>query len=221
MRRAKKILKPLGVILLIPVLYLIISLVFSYITVNKNDDLVNKKHSIYLASNGIHLEIIIPKTELDQSILDGLTYNNQEQFFSFGWGDRTFYIKTSTWSDFTIINKYKAAFVNTPALLHVTRYVTMKSDWVEIKMTPIQFKKLNNYINDTFRLDDRKKKIILPGLSYHNNDDFYEATGNYTCLNTCNTWVNTGFKQSRIKACLWTPYDFRLLSIHQKKNESL
>ncbi len=216
MGKAKKILKFLGVILIIPIAYLIISLVSSYITVNTSDDLADKKHSIYLASNGIHLEIIIPKNELDRSILDGLTYNNQEQFFSFGWGDRTFYIKTSTWSDFTILNKCKAAFVNSPALLHVTKYFAIRSDWVEIKLTPTQFKKLTTYIKSSFRLDERNKKIVLPGLGYHNNDDFYEANGGYNCFNTCNTWVNTAFKQSGIKACLWTPFDFRLLSIHQK-----
>ncbi len=216
MRILKKILKYLGIIVIIPVLYIIISIVASYITVNKNDGLTEKKHSIYLASDGIHLEIIIPKLDLDPTILNGLTYTEEEQFFSFGWGDKTFYIKTSTWSDFTIINKYKAAFANTPALLHVIRYSTLKNNWVEIKMNSSELRKINTYINNTFQLDPDNKKIILPGLGYYKNDDFYEAKGNYNCFNTCNTWINTGLKQSDVKACLWTPFDFRLLEIHKK-----
>ncbi len=218
MRLVKKILKSIGIILIIPITYLIISLISSYITVNNSNDLTKKKHSIYIASNGIHLEIIIPKTELDTSILNGLTYTEQEQFFSFGWGDKTFYIETSTWGSFTIVNKCKAAFVNTPALLHVIRYTTMKSNWVEIKMSSSQIRKINSYIYNTFRLDASNKKIILPGLRYYKNDDFYEATGSYNCFNTCNTWVNTGLKQSDAKACLWTPFDFRLLSLHKAYN---
>ncbi len=217
MNKVKKALKYMGIMFSIPVLYLIISLVFTYISVEGKDDTTLKKHSVYLSSNGIHLEIIIPRTELAPVILDGLTYTPQEQFFSFGWGDKTYYTKTSTWSDFTIINKCKAAFFNTPALLHVIRYTTMKNDWVEIKMTATQLKKINEYINNTFQLNAENKKIILPGLGYYKNDDFYEATGNYHCFNTCNTWINTGLKESDIKACLWTPYDFRLLSLHHKK----
>ncbi len=215
MKIVKKLIRYIALILIIPVTYLIISFILTFITISGNNDPAEKTHSIYLSSNGLHLEVIIPKQDLDPAILEGLKSESKEQFFSFGWGDRTFYIKTSTPSDFTITNKCKAAFINTPALLHVTRYTSVKSDWVEIKMTPIQFTKLNIYINNTFRLDKGNKKIILPGLGYHKNDDFYEANGSYNCLNTCNTWINTALKQSGIKACLWTPYDFRLLDIHQ------
>ncbi len=214
-RRVKKILRYIGFILMIPITYLLVSLILTYIPVDRDNDIAEKKHSVYLSSNGIHLEIIIPKENLDPSILNGLTFEDNEDFFSFGWGDRTFYIKTSTWSDFTILNKCRAAFFKTPALLHVTRYTNTRSDWVEIKMTPTQFMKLNTYINNAFRLNERNEKVILPGLGYYKNDNFYEAIGNYSCFNTCNTWVNTALKQSGIKACLWTPYDFRLLDIHQ------
>ncbi len=203
-------------ILFIPVTYLIGSLILTYIPVNNDQILDEKKHKIYLSSNGIHLEIIIHKDELHPSILEGLTHTNQEQFFSFGWGDRTFYMKTSTWSDLSIINTCKAAFFNTPALLHITRYNTIKNDWVEITITPNQFEKLNNYINDTFKVDDQNMKIIVSGLNYNTYDNFYEATGSYNCFNTCNTWVNTALKKSDIKACSWTPYDFRLLAMHTK-----
>ncbi len=215
MSTVRKIVRITGILLSIPALYFICSLLLTYITINEKNDLAEKKHSVYLSTNGIHLEIIIPKTELEPSILDGLIYNEQEQFFSFGWGDKTYYTKTSTWSDFSIINKCKAAFFNTPALLHVIRYTTMQNDWVEIKITSTQLQKINSYIHHTFQFDSEDKKIILPGLGYYKNDDFYEATGNYNCFNTCNTWINTGFKQSNIKACLWTPFDFRLISIHK------
>ncbi|MCP5062170.1 MAG: DUF2459 domain-containing protein, partial [Ignavibacteriae bacterium] len=48
-------------------------------------------------------------------------------------------------------------------------------------------------------------------------DDFYEAVGSYSLFNTCNTWVNSAFKECNIKACLWTPYDFGLISMHKKE----
>ncbi|MDY8134450.1 DUF2459 domain-containing protein [Aquimarina sp. 2201CG5-10] len=216
MRIAKKALKVLGIILMFPILYLVVSLAFTYITVNNEKQDIEKEHTIYLSSNGMHLEIIIPKTILSPTLLDGL-YHNNDVFFSFGWGDRNYYIKAATSLDFTTIDRYKAAFINTPALLHVSRYRTQRNDWLPIKMTSVQLIKINTYIQDTFKTHQGNNKIILPGISYGTYDNFYEANGNYNGFNTCNTWVNTGLKQSDTKACLWTPFDFGLLSIHKKQ----
>ncbi len=216
MGKAKKILKYIGILLIFPMVYLILSLILSYISVNKNNNLTKADHSIYLVTNGIHLEIIIPKSDLYPTIIDDLKYNDQELYFSFGWGDKNFYVETPTWADLTFINGFRALFVNTSALLHVTRYPDVHNDWVEIKVNADQLRKLNVYIQKAFQLDSNNKKNLLPDLGYYKNDDFYEATGNYTCFNTCNSWINTGLKQSNIKACLWTPYDFRLLSIHKE-----
>ncbi|GAA4271339.1 TIGR02117 family protein [Aquimarina gracilis] len=214
-KRFKKILRYISFILLIPIAYIIVSLTLTYIPVNTDEDATRKNSSVYLSSNGVHLEIIIPKEELDPSILEGLKFQDTEQFFSFGWGDRMFYVETPTWGDLTFVNGFRALFVNTSTLLHVTRYSVAQKDWVEIKINADQLQKINTYINNAFRLDANDHKILLPGLGYYKNDDFYEATGNYNCFRTCNSWVNTGLKQSDIKACLWTPYDFRLLDLHR------
>ncbi|MEW7292288.1 TIGR02117 family protein [Aquimarina sp. 2304DJ70-9] len=221
MRKTKKILKYTAIILAIPVVYLIISLILTYIPVNKNNDYAEKKHSIYLSSNGVHLEIITHKNDLKTTILDGQIYNNEARFFSFGWGDKNFYVETLTWADLTFINGFRALCVNSSTLLHVTRYEKIQKDWVEVKISKVQLDNINTYIDNTFRLDNDGKKILLPGLGYYKNDDFYEAIGNYTGFNTCNTWVNTALKESDIKACLWTPFDFGLLNMHKNNFSKL
>ncbi len=65
-------------------------------------------------------------------------------------------------------------------------------------------------------LNSQNKKILLNNKGYSYNDDFYEALGSFSCFKTCNSWVNSGLKESDIKACLWTPFDFGLLRIHKK-----
>ena len=211
----KKIAKYLCFVLVIPLVYSIVSLISTYITVNSEDTSATKEHTVYLSSNGVHLEIIIPRSEIAPAILEGLTYTDEDLFFSFGWGDKTFYVETPTWADLTFINGFRALFVNTSTLLHVTRYNAMHQDWAAIKMTSQQLHRMNKYVLNAFRLDQNQQKILLPGIGYYKNDDFYEATGNYNCFNTCNTWVNSGLKQSEAKACLWTPYDFRLIDLYQ------
>ena len=216
MKIIRRILKYLGIILLLPVTYFIISLILTYIPVNTAQDTSQQNDAIYLSTNGVHLEIIIPKEVLDPSIAAGLTYDERDMYFSFGWGDRNFYVETPTWADLSLLTGFKALFINTSSLLHVTRYRSIQKDWARIPVNPDQLSKINTYIKNGFRLDASSEKILLPGLGYTKHDDFYEATGNYTCFNTCNTWINTALKQSDIKACLWTPYEFRLLSMHQE-----
>ena len=209
-----KILKYIGYLLILPVSYLVISIILSFITVNNKENTTKKHHTIYLSSNGVHLEIIIQKQDLIPSILEGQIYNDNAQYFSFGWGDKNFYAETPTWEDFNLLNGLEALFLVSPSLLHVTRHSAIKEHWIAIKINQEQLKKINRYINNTFKLDHQQQKIVLPGLGYNKNDDFYEAMGNYTCFYTCNSWVNSGLKQSAIKSCIWTPYDFGILYIH-------
>ncbi|MBQ4821481.1 TIGR02117 family protein [Aquimarina sp. MMG016] len=215
MKLLKKILKYVGIVLVLPISYVLVSLILTYIPVNNQDTKTEKNNTIYLSSNGVHLEIIIPKKNLDTTILNKLKYISNEEYFSFGWGDKNFYVETPTWADLTLATSFRALFLNSSTLIHVTRYSKTRQDWAIIKVDDDQLKKINDFIYKTFSLDTQGDMTLLPGLGYNTNDDFYEANGNYNCLRTCNSWVNTAFKQSDIKSCLWTPFDFGLLNMHQ------
>lgn len=215
MKVVKKIVKWIGVIILIPVLYLLISLILTCIPINNEEGHSAKNNSIYLNSNGIHLNIIIPKNQLDSKLLEGLKYLKNDAYFAFGWGDKDFYLNTPTWNDLTFNNAFQALFLKSSVLIHLTRYSTVEEDWVEIKVNQNQLDKINLYIYKTFYVDLSHKKIILNNRGYSYNDDFYEALGSFSCFKTCNSWVNSGLKESDIKACLWTPFDFGLLNIHK------
>jgi len=95
--------------------------------------------------------------------------------------------------------------------MHVTRYKTRRSKWVEISINEDELKSLNEYINNSFAKDENNDLILLKDKGYWEIDDFYKAKGSYSCFKTCNTWANSGFKESKLKACFWTPFDFGLL----------
>lgn len=217
MKLLSKIVKWIYAIILIPVVYILISLILTFIPINTKEGNFEKNKSVYLSSNGIHLNIIIAKDQLDPKLLDGLKYFKNDNYFAFGWGDRNFYLNTPTWGDLTLNNASRALFVKSSALIHFTRYSTLEGDWVEIKVDQSQLNKINRYIYKTFYLDSLNNKVLLDNKGYSYNDDFYEALGNFTCFKTCNTWVNSGLKESDIKSCLWTPFDFGLLNMHRNK----
>ena len=216
MKLLRKILRWLIIAILIPISYLIISLILTFIPVDGKKEVGERNKEIYISTNGVHLNIIIPKNQLDSKLLDGLKYFKDDKYFSFGWGDKDFYLNTPNWSDLTFKNAYHALFIKSSTLIHLTRYSTIGRDWVKIKVSQNQLNEINQYIYKTFYFDSLNNKILLNNKGYSYNDDFYEALGSYSCFKTSNSWVNSGLKESDIKACLWTPFDFGLISMHKK-----
>jgi len=212
MKIGKKIFKWILYLLLIPTIYIVISLLLSSITVNIKENNDNSKKLIYLSTNGAHLDIVIPIENIDNLVLTGIKYNRNERFLSFGWGDENFYINTPIWEDLTFSIAFKALFLKSSTLIHVTRYKQKRSDWLEIKVNESELQKLNRYLLNTFEINENGMKIILKNKGYSSIDDFYKSKGSYSCFKTCNTWVNIGFKESGLKACLWTPFDFGLMN---------
>jgi len=215
MKRIKKIAKWIGCILLIPVVYILISLLCTAITVNGTTT-EETPHAIYLSTNGVHLDIIIQTKNIQGKLSENLKDEiDATEYISFGWGDENFYLHTPTWDDLTFSNAFSAMFLKSTTLMHITKYSAKRNSWVEIQISEAQLAKLNHYIETSFQKNTAGNIVKLEGESYGNYDMFYKAIGSYSCLKTCNTWVNQAFKESNIKACLWTPFDYGLLKKHK------
>ena len=168
-----------------------------------------------MSTNGIHLDIIIPLENVSFDLKNNLEYNSAYKYLSFGWGDENFYLNTPTWSDLTFSTAFKALFLKSATLMHVTHYQNTKKKWKKVKIGKEQLYKLNKYIFNQFKTDDLGNKIIIPNSGYNVNDNFYKANGSYSCFNTCNTWVNSAFKNVNLKARIWTPFDFSLINLYK------
>ena len=166
----------------------------------------------------MHLDVVIPVKNLDSITLTGIQYQENETYLSFGWGDENFYLNTPTWGDLTAKNAFNALFVKSSTLLHLTRYTQQNKDWVPIKVSDVELRKLNTYLQSTFETNADGMKVLLENKGYTATDDFYKSKGSYSCFKTCNTWVNTGFKESGLKSCLWTPFDFGLIQKHKEND---
>ncbi|MEL6942879.1 MAG: TIGR02117 family protein [Bacteroidota bacterium] len=215
MKFAKKIFKWLLYFLLLPILYVVLSLILTAITIDRKNQSQAADQTIYLSTNGIHLDIVLPQKDIDSLLLHGIDQGQSTRYLSFGWGDENFYINTPTWKDLTFKNAFKAMFLKSSTLMHVTRYRSRHSDWIEVKISESELNNLNYYLQNTFATDENGAKILLKNQGYSSIDDFYDAKGSYSCFKTCNSWVNSGFKQSGLKSCLWTPFDFGLMKKYE------
>jgi len=216
MNLLRKILKYLLYFLVIPASYIIISLILTYITVNSTELSVDNNKAVYLSTNGVHINIVIPVNDLEFELKEGLEFTQNEKYFSFGWGDENFYLNTPTWNDLTFSNTFNALFLKTSTLIHLTRYKQISKSWTKVILSEYEMKKLNQFISASFKKDANGKKIIIAHSGYSINDDFYKAIGSYSCFKTSNSWANKAFKESGLKSCLWTPFDFGLINKYKQ-----
>lgn len=207
----KKLLKWIGYILLLPIIYFALSLLCTYITIDRKVNNPTSEKIIYLNTNGIHLDIVLPISAIDTALLSGIENQESAEYLSFGWGDENFYLYTPTWKDLTFNNAFTALFLKSSTLMHVTRYPVKQEKWVRVNISQEELDSLNAFIEKAFSKKESGNKIILNNKGYNKYDDFYKANGSYSALNTCNSWVNLAFKESGMKACFWTPFDFGLL----------
>lgn len=200
-------------LLAIPISYLLIALFLSYIPVNHVNSSGEK--TIFLGTNGVHLDLILPVSEIDPVLLADLNFQASDSFLAFGWGDENFYLHTPTWGDLKVSTAVNALFLDGSSLIHLSPYKKHQKEWAIIHVNVKELKALKAYLKNSFQLNDEGKKMLINGHSYGYGDSFYRAKGSYSFTKTCNTWINDGLRESGLPACYWTPFDFPLLSRYQ------
>lgn len=209
----KKIVKYLFFLLLSIISYVFIAIGISYITVNKQTSILTPK-KIYLSSNGVHLSIIVPTEELSVKLKEGLRISPYDKYIRFGWGDENFYLNTPTWNDFKVKYALGALFLNNPTLIEVSKTKHIDEKWIGIPIHQNQLIKLDAYLTASFKTDSFNNKIPIVQNIYPGSL-LFKANGSYSPTKTCNTWVNSAFKESGLKASYWTLFDFGLLNKYQ------
>ena len=198
----------------IPITYLVVSILFSSISTNNMSNNTDEDQFFYLNTNGVHLDIILKNVDVSPSLIKDLEIHKNTEYISFAWGDENFFLNTQEWEDLTFYSASNALFIKSPALIHLTKYRYKKEKWIKVHVSDDQMKTLNLYLEESFFLNENKRKVCLQGRGYYSNDDFFKAQGSYTMYYTCNTWVNNAFKECGLKSCLWTPFDFPLIRKH-------
>ncbi|ASK32279.1 urease-associated protein [Chryseobacterium sp. T16E-39] len=210
-------LKALGIILGIVALYVVLVLLIPFIGVSAKDDGEKKEIPIYIYTNGVHTDIVMPvKNDLQDWSTKVLFSNTTSkktdyQYIGIGWGDKGFYLDTPTWADLKFSTAFKAAFWLSDSAMHCTYYNTMKEgdDCKMIMISRSQYKKLVEFVEAKFDRDKNGNFMVIPTTAvYSDNDAFYDAKGSYNFSYTCNTWTNDALKAAGQKAALWTATDF-------------
>lgn len=186
-------------------LYGLLALVLSLWSTNPPIGDCPKDKVVYVTSTGIHLDVVIPAEELPERLLHASFQDSTTTHVAYGWGERNFYLETPTWADLTFSNGAQALLVNSEPIMHITRYENEGRGWKKVALCEDALQKLMAYIEGSFRTsaDGAWQEIVAAG--YTPNDFFYEATGQYNAINTCNTWLNNALKAAEVKTSRWSP----------------
>ncbi len=212
-----RIIKAVGVLLGLVVLYVICGLMLPLIPVQAEEANEPAVIELYILTNGVHTDLVMPvKNDImdwsaEVSFDHTLSKRTDFNYLAIGWGDKGFYLETPTWAELQPGTALRAAFWMSESALHCTFYekMTVGDDCRKIMLTETQYRNLVAFIKNKFDRDAAGKPVFIETEAvYGRNDVFYDAKGSYSFLYTCNTWTNDGLKVAGQKAALWTPTDF-------------
>lgn len=215
MKIIKKLLKYIAIFILSLVTYLLVVTLLSFVSVN--EDLVEnqKEIPIYILTNGVHTDIVLPIKNEYHDWTSRLKFEHTKskdttyQYVALGWGDKGFYLETPTWADLKVSTAVKAVTGLSSSAMHVTFYKSLKENksCKKIQISLENYKKMIAFINESFQTKSGDFLKIETNAVYGKHDVFYEANGSYSLFYTCNSWANQALKAANQKAALWTISD--------------
>jgi len=170
-----------------------------------------KLNKVYATSNGVHIDLIFHKNLLDEYFLAQLESVEGADYIAIGWGDKGFYLYTPSWAELKISTAIAAGFLPSKTILHLTHYKQLNPKWKSIELCDEQLEAMKKFVYASFNTDKTDKIQLLEGAGYRDNDFFYVAKGSYSCLYTCNIWVNQALKKASVKTAIWSPFDKGIL----------
>lgn len=178
-------------------------------------------YTIYLLSNGVHTDLVLP---IENEFIDWnslFPYANTKsqstdyQYIAIGWGDKGFYLNTPEWKDLKFSTAFNAVFGLGETALHVTyhNHIAPNELCKPYKIKATQYEIIVNYVKSSLDTTVQQKSIYIPTAAQYGDDDaFYEARGAYSLFHTCNTWTNTALKRAQLPCGIWAAFDKGIMS---------
>jgi uncharacterized protein (TIGR02117 family) len=154
-------------------------------------------HRIHVVSHGWHTGLVVPAAHLNQRIPALAKRFGHPAYYEIGWGDKGFYQAKEITTGLTL----QAMFWATGAIVHIVAVPNSphesfpRSQILETCVSEAELAALTMFISNSLFHDEAGQIIsIAPGI--YGDAQFYEGTGRYHILNTCNTWTAKGLSSA-------------------------
>ncbi len=173
---------------------------------------------IYVTSNGVHTDLVVPAVTATKNWLDYLKIETQaaaifnsahgsDGWVSLGWGERTFYLEVGDWDNLTLARVWRALFNSPGTLMHVGLYTEayLKKYALPLMICRKDLILMEEMATASFALDS-SGHVQGPIPGYSTSDWFYDAKGNYSLLHNCNAWTADVLRAIRQPTPIWPVY---------------
>ena len=168
---------------------------------------------IFVTSNAVHADIIVPVTNRvvdwrDEFGSDSFSGSiSDATYVAFGWGDKGFFIETPTWADLKVSTAANALLIPSDTCMHVVfaRADAYHQDRRSVFISQDQYQKLVSFIKNSFALNEAAERILISNAAYGSRDAFFESHGRYHALNTCNSWAGRALREAGVTTPWLTP----------------
>lgn len=201
-------------ILALTAIYFVCYYVLSFATIERQVHSEPKSIEIFLSTNGVHTDFVIPirskikNWEETLGVNDALQVDTFQTHFAIGWGDKNFFLKTKNWGDLTVETATKAMLGMGEGAMHLVLCCPKDLDpntLIPLKLSEREFARLCDYIHASFQWKGGKVTRI-PQHPYGDYNLFFDSSQSYSLAYTCNSWTNDGLKIAGQTCCYWTPF---------------
>ena len=188
-------------IIIFPVIFFFLNTSPHLLVSQNQNEITEKNYQVFFVKQRWHTAIVLSTKDLNPRLFKEFNAFKNFEMIDIGWGDEEFYQIPGFDSGLA----FNALFLPTPSTLRIEginisrgAYFDISEIVIELELKEIEFRKLCDYIKNTFNLNDNGSVQIL---SYRGNGQitFYKANGTYYIFNTCNTWIAQGLKKAGIK----------------------
>ncbi|MDX2098830.1 MAG: TIGR02117 family protein [Leptolyngbyaceae cyanobacterium bins.59] len=167
--------------------------------------------TLYVSSDNFHTNLILPvqneRFDWRQRLGLSMADTGQYRYLGFGWGERAFYVETPSWDQVNVWNALRALFWLNSAAMNVYGYPDVPQSagntFVRpLKLSQSQYERLIQFLDGSFQRDDRQQVQRIRSRD-GTLTNFFEATGRYSILKTCNSWTADGLRAAHLNTPMW------------------
>jgi uncharacterized protein (TIGR02117 family) len=192
-------------------IYMLAALIGSFIPANNDWRKPDEGIAIFVETNGVHVSLIVPVSAVGEDLSDLVRPGQLSDptvygtHLMVGWGHKAVYRNAETWDDVNSGDIASAIIGSDSTTLHIY-HLTNPTPLPHRKMLRVsaaQYRGIIGQIRSTFRLDKSGRSIAYQ--AYRPDNLFYDSTGHYSAINTCNTWTGEVLKNAGVRIGIWTP----------------
>ncbi len=187
--------------------FFLAALIGSCIPANKEWVASKQGIDIFVETNGVHVSLIVPMEDLSdlirpEHLFDQNLYGTHAMV---GWGHSGVYRNARTWADVRSGDVASAIFGSDDTTLHIYHLFDPKQETFrkKIRVSDDEYRIIIQQIRGAFRLKANGQSSPHP--AYGPNNLFYDSSGHYSAVHTCNNWTGEVLKNAGVKIGIWTP----------------